>query len=220
MNIREKEGGDGGNTTKKTKGKREGRREGGREGASNGSSVVRLVPQGSSYLVYCMKKNLPPNISIFFQSQRHKRTDGRPDRTVRPTGQTTPPLRSPPNLSILPLEEHFHLQVLEKVRDELLLPVAQTTQQIRTNTTKEKKTRHSSTTQKQPRRPPSSLQTSHLEVSEKVRDELLLLVAHARPEVRHSHVRLLRVPQVALGDQDVPHAQHAQPSQLLRTKKG
>lgn len=62
-------------------------------------------------------------------------------------------------------------------------------------------------------------QSTCLEVTEEVGDELLLLVAHARPEVRYSDVRLLRVPQVALRDEHVPHAQHSQPPQLLLEKK-
>lgn len=38
---------------------------------------------------------------------------------------------------------------------------------------------------------------------------------HARSVVRDAHVGLFAVPEVALRNQDVAHAQHAQASQLL-----
>mmetsp|Transcript_8069 Transcript_8069/g.26443 ORF Transcript_8069/g.26443 Transcript_8069/m.26443 type:complete len:279 (-) Transcript_8069:3543-4379(-) len=55
-----------------------------------------------------------------------------------------------------------------------------------------------------------------LHVAEEVWDDLVLLVRHAAAEVRHARVRLLRVAQVGLRDEDVAHGEHAQAAELLR----
>lgn len=54
-----------------------------------------------------------------------------------------------------------------------------------------------------------------LDVAVQVGNELVLLMAHAGSEVGHAKVGLLGVSQIGLGDQDVPHGQHAQPPNLL-----
>mmetsp|Transcript_15271 Transcript_15271/g.46146 ORF Transcript_15271/g.46146 Transcript_15271/m.46146 type:complete len:374 (-) Transcript_15271:3477-4598(-) len=59
------------------------------------------------------------------------------------------------------------------------------------------------------------LRLPRLDVAVQVGDQLLLVVAHASAEVGDAQVRLLAVPQVRLGDEDVPHGQHAQPANLL-----
>ena len=48
-----------------------------------------------------------------------------------------------------------------------------------------------------------------------VRDELVLIVTHPRPEVGDTHVSLFGPPQVALWYEHVPHGQHPQTPQLL-----
>lgn len=57
--------------------------------------------------------------------------------------------------------------------------------------------------------------STHLDVAVKVGNELVLLVAHACPEVGDAQISLLAVPQVRLGDEDVAHGQHAQAPNLL-----
>mmetsp|Transcript_35305 Transcript_35305/g.88749 ORF Transcript_35305/g.88749 Transcript_35305/m.88749 type:complete len:781 (-) Transcript_35305:276-2618(-) len=53
------------------------------------------------------------------------------------------------------------------------------------------------------------------DVAIEVGDQLVFLVAQARPEVGHAQVGLLGVAQVGLRDEHVPHGQHAQSAQLL-----
>mmetsp|Transcript_139393 Transcript_139393/g.242389 ORF Transcript_139393/g.242389 Transcript_139393/m.242389 type:complete len:312 (+) Transcript_139393:3827-4762(+) len=54
-----------------------------------------------------------------------------------------------------------------------------------------------------------------LDVPVQVGDELVLVVAHARPEELHPHLRLLGVLEIRLGDQHVSHGQHPKPTQLF-----
>jgi len=54
-----------------------------------------------------------------------------------------------------------------------------------------------------------------LNVAEEVRDELVLLVRHARAEVGDARVGLLGEAQVRLRDEHVAHREHAQPADLL-----
>ena len=49
-----------------------------------------------------------------------------------------------------------------------------------------------------------------------IRDELILLVAHARSEVRDADIGLFRPPEVGLRNQHVAHRQHSETSELLR----
>jgi len=55
-----------------------------------------------------------------------------------------------------------------------------------------------------------------LHVAVQVGDELVLLVAHAGPEVSDADVGLLRPPQVRLRNQHVAHGQHPEAAELLR----
>ena len=48
-----------------------------------------------------------------------------------------------------------------------------------------------------------------------VGDQLVLVVAHSGAEVGNAHVRLLGPAEVGLGDEHVPHGEHAQAAQLL-----
>mmetsp|Transcript_19227 Transcript_19227/g.59289 ORF Transcript_19227/g.59289 Transcript_19227/m.59289 type:complete len:634 (-) Transcript_19227:308-2209(-) len=54
-----------------------------------------------------------------------------------------------------------------------------------------------------------------LDVAEEVGDDLVFLVRHARPEVRHALVRLLGVPEVRLRNQHVAHRQHPEAAEFL-----
>mmetsp|Transcript_13659 Transcript_13659/g.18093 ORF Transcript_13659/g.18093 Transcript_13659/m.18093 type:complete len:330 (-) Transcript_13659:4853-5842(-) len=58
-----------------------------------------------------------------------------------------------------------------------------------------------------------------LDVAEEVGNDLVLLVAHAAPEVGHTALGLLGVSQVRLGDEHVAHTQHAEAAELLRGVK-
>jgi len=55
-----------------------------------------------------------------------------------------------------------------------------------------------------------------LDIPVQIRNELVLFVAHACPEVRNAGVCLLGEAQVSLGNKYVTHAEHAKASQLLR----
>ena len=48
-----------------------------------------------------------------------------------------------------------------------------------------------------------------------VRNELVLIVTHTRPEMSDTLVRLLGPTQVRLGDEDMTHGQHTQTPQLF-----
>ena len=54
-----------------------------------------------------------------------------------------------------------------------------------------------------------------LDVAIQVGDELVLLMAHSCPEVSDAQVGLLAITEVRLGDQDVPHRKHAEPTNFL-----
>ena len=58
-----------------------------------------------------------------------------------------------------------------------------------------------------------------LDVAEQVGDELVGVAGHAAAEVRHTRIRLHAVLQVALGNQDVAHGEHAEPTNFLRRVK-
>ena len=55
-----------------------------------------------------------------------------------------------------------------------------------------------------------------LDVPVEVRDELFLFVRHAGAEVRYAGIRLNAVLEIRLGNQDVPHGEHAESSDFFR----
>jgi hypothetical protein len=61
----------------------------------------------------------------------------------------------------------------------------------------------------------NELALPRLNVTVEVWNQLLLLVSHTCPEVSHTQVGLLTVPQVRLGDQDMSHAEHTQTTNFL-----
>lgn len=56
----------------------------------------------------------------------------------------------------------------------------------------------------------------HLDVSIKVGNQLILLMAHPTPEVGYTNISLLTVSEITLWNQDVTHRQHSEPSNFFR----